>query len=197
MVFRQKLNSAFIFGSSNLFFLPLILLFFFALLLSPDLSFAKSENRVLREIRGLKENVKNLREDVGELREDVDKLKGEMEVLKEEVGQIKEEVGKLKEEIGEIKGELKQMNKRFDDLLKRIDSLERIMLAMFAGLIALVVAVIGFAWWDRRTIIRRSVEEAKAQIEVYGKLKDVIGVLRELSKDDEKLADIMKKFGLM
>ncbi len=38
------------------------------------------------------------------------------------------------------------MNKRFDDLLKRIDSLERIMLAMFAGLIALVVAVIGFAW---------------------------------------------------
>ncbi len=36
------------------------------------------------------------------------------------------------------------------------------MVGVFAGQVVLVVAVIGFAWWDRRTIIRKAKEETLA-----------------------------------
>ena len=90
-----------------------------------------------------------------------------------------------------------QMEKRFEQLERRIDSLERIMLAIFGGIVVIVVSVIGFAYWDRRTIIRRSVEESKIQLEREWRIGDIIAVLREKAKTDRELAEIMRRFGLL
>ena len=62
---------------------------------------------------------------------------------------------------------------------------------------ALTAVVIGFAYWDRRTIIRRARDEAIERIEREGRLVDLIGALRELAKEDKKLAEILRGFRLL
>ncbi|SFM82460.1 hypothetical protein SAMN05660836_01627, partial [Thermodesulforhabdus norvegica] len=57
--------------------------------------------------------------------------------------------------------------------------------------------VIGFAYWDRRTIIRKARDEAVETIEKQGKLVDVIRALRKLAEEDKKVANILKTFGLL
>jgi len=71
------------------------------------------------------------------------------------------------------------------------------MVGIFAGQIALVVAVIGFAWWDRRTIIRKAREETLEHLEREGKLRKLIEALREKAKNDKELETILRKYGLM
>ena len=191
-------------------------LFFTTLLFSPFSAFG--EGRVLREIGDLKRNMSNLEREVSGLRREVSNLKREVSNLKREVGEIKgelrqmnkrfddmnkrldkveREIGDLREEVAEIKGELKQMGRMLQELSKRMDDMKDVMIAMFAGLVVLVISVIGFAFWDRRTILRRAVEESRAQIEAEGKLKDVIRVLKELAKTDKKVEEAMRKVGLL
>ena len=73
----------------------------------------------------------------------------------------------LLRDIAEIKATLKtfmeqvdkrfeQVDKRFEQVNRELDRLVNIIVGVFAGQIALVGAVIGFAWWDRRTVIRKA-----------------------------------------
>ena len=57
--------------------------------------------------------------------------------------------------------------------------------------------VIGFAYWDRRTIIRKARDEAIEIIEKEGRLRDLIMALRELAKDDKRVASVLRSFGLL
>ena len=131
---------------------------------------------------------------------------------------IMREISDLKKEVGEIKGELRQINKRFEDINKRfedidkrfeiidkrfedinkrLDDLKDIMIGIFGGMVVLVASVIAFAFWDRRTIIRRSVEESRKVIEEGLRFKDVINVLKDMAKEDERLEKIMKRYGFL
>jgi uncharacterized protein (UPF0335 family) len=66
---------------------------------------------------------------------------------------------------------------------------------------ALVVFTLGFAIWDRRTMVRpfedkvKRIEEDIA--ENRNKLHALIDALKSLSKTDEKVAEILKKFNLL
>ena len=62
---------------------------------------------------------------------------------------------------------------------------------------ALTGVVIGFAYWDRRTIIRKARDEAIEIIEKEGRLRDLIMALRELAKDDKRVASVLRSFGLL
>ena len=124
---------------------------------------------------------------------------------------IMREISDLKKEVGEIKGELRQINKRFEDIdkrfecidkrfediNKRLEDLKDIMIAIFGGMVALVASVIAFAFWDRRTIIRKSVEESRKVIEEGLRFRDVINVLKDMAKEDERLEKIMKRYGFL
>ncbi len=55
----------------------------------------------------------------------------------------------------------------------------------------------GFAYWDRRTIIRKAREEAVDEIEREGKLRKVIEVFRELAREDTRVAEVLRKYGLL
>jgi len=89
------------------------------------------------------------------------------------------------------------MNKRFEQINNELNRLTQMMVGIFAGQIALVVAVIGFAWWDRRTIIRKAREETVDYLEKEGKLRKLIEALREKAKTDKELEEILKKYGLL
>ena len=74
------------------------------------------------------------------------------------------------------------------------------MVGVFAGQIALVGVVIGFAWWDRRTIIRKTKEETFEEMEKEirpEKFRQLLNALRERANTDKELAKILKQFRLL
>jgi len=101
-----------------------------------------------------------------------------------------------------------QVDKRFEQMDKRIDDLREDMnkrfeqmmtfLWILAGIFtALVAAVIGFAYWDRRTIIRKAKEEAMEEMKKEGLLRSIIQVLKEMAPDNPKLAESLRKYNLL
>jgi hypothetical protein len=61
----------------------------------------------------------------------------------------------------------------------------------------LTVSVIGFAYWDRRTMIRKPKEETIEEIEKRGLSTKLLKFFRELAKEDNKLADVLRQFHLL
>ena len=143
------------------------------------------------QFREFKEQVnkrfENLREDMNKRFEQVDKRFEDMNKRFEDMNKRFEDMNKRFEELRE------DMNKRFEQMMKFME----LMLLIFTSL---VVAVIGFAYWDRRTIIRKAKEES---VEEVGRrfsleqIKKLIEVLRELAREDEKVARVLRQFGLL
>ncbi|RLA87471.1 MAG: hypothetical protein DRG40_00205 [Deltaproteobacteria bacterium] len=90
-----------------------------------------------------------------------------------------------------------QVDKRFEQVDRRFEQVTNFLWMLVAIFTALTAANIGFAYWDRRTIIRKARDEAIERIEREGRLVDLIGALRELAKEDRKLAEILRGFRLM
>ena len=115
------------------------------------------------------------------------------------------EIDKRFEQIDKRISELRQdMNERFDQVDKRFEQVDKRFGDMFnflyilAGIFtSLVAVVIGFGYWDRRTIIREARREAIEFIEKEGILRRVLDALRELSREDNRLADALRRFNLL
>ena len=94
-----------------------------------------------------------------------------------------------------------QTNRRFaelrEDMNKRFDQMMKFLWMLVAIFTTLTATVIGFAYWDRRTIIRKARDEAIEAIEKEGRLRDLIRALRRLAEEDKKLADVLRSFGLL
>jgi len=85
---------------------------------------------------------------------------------------------------------MQQVDKRFDQMMT--------FLWILAGIFtALVAAVIGFAYWDRRTIIRRAREEAMEELKREGLLRSILEVLKEISPDIPKLEEALRRHNLL
>lgn len=92
-----------------------------------------------------------------------------------------------------LKTFMEQVNKRFEQVY--------IFLWILAGIFTtLTISVIAFAWWDRRTIIsetkRRTIEELERETKPE-KLRKVIAALIKPAEEDERVAKILKKEGLI
>jgi hypothetical protein len=91
----------------------------------------------------------------------------------------------------------KAMNEKFDVVNKRFNDLMNFLYILTGIFTTLTLGVIGFAYWDRRTIIKKAKEETIEEIEKEGKLKNLIKALKELSKEDKKLALVLKNYGIL
>ena len=93
-----------------------------------------------------------------------------------------------------VETKIEAIDRRFDDMQKQTDRLS----AIFT---AIVVAVIGFAIWDRRTMIRpfeNKVKVIEDEIaENRSKLHTLLEALRILSKKNEDVAEVLKRFNLL
>ena len=96
---------------------------------------------------------------------------------------------------------MKNTDKRFDDMRnymdKRFEQMFKFLWIIVGIFTTLTLGVIGFAYWDRRTIIRRAKEETIEQLEKEGKLKQLIEAMRELAKSDSKVAEVLRQFNLL
>ena len=90
-----------------------------------------------------------------------------------------------------------QVDKRFEQVDKRFEEMLTFLWILTTIFVTLTLGNIGFAYWDRRTIIKKSTDEAISRIEKEGKLTDLIKALRELASKDQNLADILRKFHLL
>ncbi len=146
----------------------------------------------------------SLSEEVGFTQEDRERLirlETTLKVFMEQTDKRFEQVDKRITELREdMNKRFEQVDKRFEQVNRELDRLVNIMVGVFAGQIALVVAVIGFAWWDRRTIIRKAKEETLEEMEKElrpEKFKKLLNALREKAQNDKELADILKRYGLL
>ena len=117
-------------------------------------------------------------------RERLVRLEATLQVFMQQVDKRFEQVDKRFAELRE------DMNKRFEEVINFLWML----VAIFTTLTA---AVIGFAYWNRRTIIRKARDEAIETIEKQGRIKDLIMALRTVAKEDKRFATVLRSFGLL
>ena len=158
-----------------------------------------------------------------------------MEATDQRFEQVDKRIVELREDMNKRIVELREdMNKRFEQLDKRFEQIdkrfeqvdnrfEQMMntLQLIAGIFTvLTLGVIGFAFWDRRTIIHkakqetletlerdavpkeeaiidRAVAQAVQEIKKDNRLQDLIAALRKLAATDPPLANVLKEFHLL
>lgn len=96
------------------------------------------------------------------------------------------------------------VNQRFESIDKQFGRLWGLMLVLIAGIFGLI----GFIVWDRRTMLR-PLEQRLDRLEGYlehdleikhedgSRTTRLIKVLREMAREDEKLAAVLKSFSLL
>lgn len=96
-----------------------------------------------------------------------------------------------------------QVDKRFEQVDKQFEQFTTFMWILAVIFIGIASVTIGFALWDRRTMIR-PFETKVTQIEKsFEKFRDdkrvekIIAVLRELAKSDNRLAEALKTINLL
>ncbi len=104
----------------------------------------------------------------------------------------------------EIDKRFEQVDKRFEQVDKRFEQINKqfeqmlTFLWILAGIFTTLTAVvIGFAYWDRRTIIRQARDEAIERIEKEGRLQDFIRALRAFARKNSEFAEILRQFNLL
>lgn len=101
-----------------------------------------------------------------------------------------------------------QVDKRFEQVDKRFEELradfnlrfEQLMtfLWILVGIFTTqVVAIIGFAWWDRRTTVRRAREETMEALERMGLSEALMRALRKFAENDPRMASALRTCGLL
>ena len=119
--------------------------------------------------------------------QDIAEIKATLKVFMEQTDKRFEQVDKRFED----------MNKRFEDMNKRFDQMMNFLWILTAIFTTLTATVIGFAYWDRRTIIRRARDEAIEIIEKEGRLRDFIRALRELAKREPQVRSVLEQYNLL
>ena len=153
-----------------------------------------------------------------ELRED---MNNRSEQVDQRLLELREDINKRFEQVDKRFVELREdMNKRFEQVDKRFEQMMNT-LQLIAGIFTvLTLGVIGFAYWDRRTIIRKAKEEtletlageaapkeeaiidravarAAQEIKKDHRLQNLITALRKLAATDPPLANVLKEFHLL
>ena len=136
-----------------------------------------------------------------QLLRDIAEIKATLKMFMRETDKRFEQIDKRFEQVDRRIDELRQdMNARFEQIENDLNRLVQIMIGIFAGQFGLVAAVIAFAWWDRRTIIREAKRQTIEEIERETKpekFKKVLYALRDKAKTDKELEEILKKYGLL
>jgi predicted PurR-regulated permease PerM len=122
-------------------------------------------------------------------------------ILEAQFREFKEQVDKRFEQVDKRFEELREdMNKRFEQVDRRFEQLYTFLWIITGIFTTLTLGVIGFAYWDRRTVIRKAREESVEEVERrfnLEQLRKLIDALRELAREDEKVARVLRQFGLL
>jgi len=108
---------------------------------------------------------------------------------------IETKIEEIDKRFEQIDKRFEQIDKRFDDVNKRFGDMMSFMWILASVFGGLVAVTIGFAVWDRRTMIRPF--ESKVKEIEEGKIERIISALRGIADDDPKVAEILKRLNLL
>lgn len=130
-------------------------------------------------------------EEEKQLLRDVAEIKATLKVFMEQVDKRFEQVDKRFE----------QVDKRFEQLERRIDDLVNFLWILSGIFVSITGVTIGFALWDRRTMVRPFEEKVKRMEEEFTrdreKVQGLLEALRNIAERDKEVANILKKMNLM
>ena len=125
--------------------------------------------------------------------------------LDERLNQIEKRLEELRidtnKRFEQIDKRFEQVDKRFDEQNKRFETLQQLMMAIVGAFAAIVAVTIGFAIWDRRTMVRPFEDKVKKIeddiVSDRKRLESLFEVLRNYAKKHPDLADILKQFSIL
>ena len=89
----------------------------------------------------------------------------------------------------------------WQDMNAQFDRLSQLMLGILGAFTALVAVTIGFALWDRRTMVRPFESKVKVMEDELARdresLHSLLEAFRSLGKSDEQVADVLRQFRLL
>ena len=94
-----------------------------------------------------------------------------------------------------LKVKMEQIDKRFEQIDKRFGEIMTFMWMLVVIFSSITAATIGFAIWDRRTMIRPFEDRIK-KIEEE-KIDKTLSVLRFLAESDGKIAEALRRYNLL
>ena len=132
---------------------------------------------------------------------DIEKRQAVFEERFKQIDKRFEQIDKRFEDMNKRFEELREdMNKRFEEVNARFEQLTNFLWIITGIFTAIMVGTIGFAYWDRRTIIaeakRQTLEELEREVKPE-RLKKLINVAREFAKKNEEFREILKKEDLL
>ena len=104
------------------------------------------------------------------------------------------------------------IDQRFESIDQRFDQLTNLLIAIISAFAGIVAVTIGFAIWDRRTMVRpfetkvrvleNRIEEVadRCSNKAYSdndRLNSLIGVMRKYAGNNKEVADAMRSFNLL
>ena len=112
--------------------------------------------------------------------------------------ELREDMNKRFEQVDK---RFEQVDKRFEQVDKRFDQMFNFIWILATIFTAITAATIGFAVWDRRTMVRpfeTKVKQIEERIEGVDKdtVNTIVRVLKEFAIMDVKMSDILKRFHL-
>ena len=104
---------------------------------------------------------------------------------------LEAEMGSLRNEMNSLRNE---MNARLDSQQKQIDDLKTLFFWGFSITITLIIFLLGYTIWDRRTALKPALTQAE---EANNKARNLTTILREYARTHPDLAQILKTYGLL
>jgi len=118
--------------------------------------------------------------------------------LEADVNSIRNEMNSLRNEMNSIRNEmntnLESIDKQFLYQQKQIDDLKVLFYWGFGIMITLMVFMLGYMIWDRRTALKPALDKTE---DIDYKTRNLISALREYARNHPDLADILRTNGLL
>jgi len=170
------------------FFLIGLIAFFLSTSVRASDGFTQKDRELIITLKVKVEEIDKRFEQIDKRFEQIDKRFEQIDKRFEQIDKRFEQIDKRFEQIDK---QFEQVDHRFSDLIS--------FLWMIVGIFtAITVSTIGFALWDRRTMIRpfekkiKELEESKID-----KIDKITASLRTLAKTDTKLAEVLKEYNLL
>ncbi len=104
---------------------------------------------------------------------------------------VETEISSVRIEMNAFRNEL---NARLESQQKQIDDLKTLFFWGFSIIITLIIFMLGYMIWDRRTALKPALLKAE---DATDKTRNLVSALREYARSHPDLAEILKTYGLL
>jgi predicted PurR-regulated permease PerM len=126
------------------------------------------------------------------------KLEADVNSIRNEINSLRNEINSLRNEMNSLRSEmntnLQSIDKQFLYQQKQMDDLKVLFYWGFGIMITLMIFMLGYMIWDRRTALKPALDKAE---DVDYKTRNLISALREYARSHPDLADILRTNGLL